>query len=452
MELQQSQVQRLSQQQLHGLELLQLSTLELDDFIRELTMENPLVEPEELTPAPDQDSQNEFLSKLRWLEDNDYQNRFYQHIDREGLDPLANISDGGGLEETLFRFLSRQINRLDLSENTAQVVRYLAACLDDNGYLRISLDELSLASHISVPHLEEGLRILRTLEPAGVGASDLPQCLALQLRRIHNFGPALTIVQDYLEMLAKRHYHGIMEKTGFSMETILAAEKTIQELEPRPGAAFQQAEQIPYILPDIFVEEADGRFFAHSRRKEHAPFHINAYYLNLLESTPDKEVQSYLNGKLRQAEGILFAIDQRESTLQRCAQAIVNHQTEFFRNGPQFLQSLRMADVAGELNLHESTISRAAREKYLQCTWGVYPLSYFFSRSCVAEGGEHSLGGSAARTLLRALIDAEDKAHPLSDQKLSERMAEQNCPISRRTVAKYREELNIPGVSGRKLR
>lgn len=453
MELKQSLTQRLSHQQLQSIELLQLSALELDAYIRELTMENPMVEPEELSSTPERVPEDDLLGKLRWLEDNDYQNRFYQQMGEEELDPMARVSSDGGLEETLFRFLSRQIQRLSLDEDTAQIVRYLSACLDDSGYFRIPLEELSENSGISAARLSEGLRILRSLEPAGVGAESLSQCLELQLRRIQKTGPVLEIVRNYLDLLAKRHYRNIADKLSISVDEVLAAETLIRELEPRPGNVFQRSEEVPYILPDVFVEEEDGRFVARTRQKERPPFRINKYYRSLLEQSEDKEVKDYLTSKLHQAEGVLWAIGQRESTLQRCAQAIVDNQAEFFRHGPQALQPLRMSDVAQALEVHESTISRTVREKYLQCAKGVYPLSYFFSRSCFsANDSGMLLGGTAARALLRALIEKEDKAHPLSDQKLCELMAQENCPISRRTVAKYRDEMNIPGASGRKKR
>ena len=453
MKLLQSQIQRLSLHQLQSIELLQLSTQELEAYIRELSLDNPLVEPEEITPAPESNPEDDLLRKLRWLEDNDYQNRFYQRVEDEELDPLAQVSTEGGLEETLFRFLSRQIHQLRLDESTAQVVRYLAACLDDNGYFRVSLQELSASASIPIAKLEEGLSILRRLEPAGVGAADLSQCLELQLQRIHATGPALDIVRNYLPMLAKRHYRDIASKLNITQEQVLQAEKLIQELEPRPGAVFQRPDQIPYILPDVFVEEnEDGRLIARTRHRERPPFRISGYYRQLLSQSSDKEVKEYLTAKLRQAEGVLSAIDQRESTLQRCAQAIVDHQTAFFRQGPQALLPLRMADVAQELDLHESTISRTVREKYLQCPRGVFPLSYFFSRSATTSGEAPTFGGTAARALLHTLIEREDKRKPLSDQKLCELMAQANCPISRRTVAKYREELNIPGAFARKAR
>lgn len=445
-----SQIQALSQRQLQSVELLQMSTVELEAYIRELALDNPLVEPEDSLPALEAGQENELLRQLRWLEDNDRQNHFYQHVEEDELDPLAQVGTDGGLEETLFRFLSRQIHQLDLDENTAQTVRYLAACLDDNGYFRFSLEELSGNFGVSVSLLERCLSILRSLEPAGVGASNLSECLTLQLERIHETGPALAIVRDYLEPFSKRHYRMIAAQLGVPLEDVQAAEKMIRELEPRPGAVFQRPEQVQYILPDVFVEEEDNRFVARTRRGERPMFHVNGYYRDLLSKSDDREVKAYLVSKLHQAENVLWAIGQRESTLQRCAQAIADRQSEFFRRGPCALLPLRMADVAQELGVHESTISRAVREKYLQCTRGVYPMSYFFSRSVTAEGTGAELGGTAARALLRKLIDGEDKNHPLSDQRLCEQMAQNGCPISRRTVAKYREEMNIPSASGRK--
>lgn len=451
MELIQSQVQRLSQQQLQGVELLQMSAQELESYLRELSQENPVVELEEhFAPAQESPRDEDLLRRLRWLEDNDRQNHYYQHIDEEELDPLVRVSGTGGLEETLVRFISRQLDRLGVEEELDRAVRYLAACLDGGGYLRFSLEELSGQTGIPLSRMKQALALLHSLEPAGVGAADLSQCLELQLLRIGEEGPALAIVRDHLEALAKRHYRAIASALGITVEQVREAEGIIRELEPRPGAVFEQPEQVAYIQPDVFVAEEEGRFVARTRGGERPPFRISAYYRDLLSQSGEQEVREYLTGKLRQAEGVLWAIGQRERTLLRCAQAITERQQDFFRLGPQALVPLRMADVAQELGVHESTVSRSIREKYLQCARGVYPMSYFFSRSATADQSGTAVGGTAARALLKQLLDQEDKSRPLSDQKLSEEMERQGCPISRRTVAKYREEMNIPGASGRK--
>ena len=444
----QSQQQKLSQQQIQSVELLQMSAPELEVYLRELAQENPVVELEEARPEGEGPREAELLGRLSWLEDNDRQNRYYQHMDEEELDPLARVGTAGGLEETLFRFLSRQLYQKDLDEDTAQGVRYLAACLDGDGYLRTPLDELAENLGCSPARAERYLSILRSLEPAGVGAETLSQCLELQLERIHETGPALEIVRHHLEALARRQYKAIADKLGISAEEVRRAERLIRELEPRPGAPFEQPEQVQYILPDLFVEEGEEGLTVRLRGGDRPPFRISGYYRKLLRDTGDQEVRDYLTDKLRQAAGVLQALEQRESTLLRCARVIVRRQAAFFREGPQGLVPLRLSDVAEELELHESTISRAVREKYLQCGRGTYPLHYFFSRSAASQGGP--VGGKAARAQLRRLIDREDKVRPLSDQKLCQAMAELGCPVSRRTVAKYREELGIPGAAGRR--
>lgn len=452
MELIQTQVQQLALHQLQSLELLQLSTLELEAYIRELAMENPLVDPEEPAPLPAAEQTSDIQQKLNWLEANGRQDGHYQPPVEEELDPLARAATTGGLEETLVRFLARQIQRLDLDEDTAQIVSYLAACLDDNGYLRISLRELSDESGVPLAKLEEGKAILQTLEPAGVGAEDLSRCLALQLRRLGKTGPVLDIAGGHLEALARRHYREIAGKLGITVEDVLAAERLIQELEPRPGSIFAQTGSVPYVIADVFVENEEDRLVVRTRQRERPYFRINSYYRSLLTQSEDREVKDYLGAKLHQAERVLSSIGQRETTLQRCAQVIAERQADFFLRGAQVLQPLRIADVAQALELHESTISRAVREKYLQCARGVYPLSYFFTHAATADESGAAVGAMAARALLCQLIDGEDKAHPLSDQKLCERMKEADCPIARRTVAKYREEMNIPSAFDRKRR
>lgn len=446
----QTQVQRLSQQQLQNVQLLQMSSIELASFVQELALSNPMVEPDDIfLPAESRDE--ELLAKYRWLDENDRQNRYYQHIEYDELDPLTLASNNGGLEETLFHFLSRQLQTIPIKERERQIAQMIASCLDEDGYLRIPLTELSQSMGIPEPEMASALAVLQSLEPAGVGATNLPECLALQLIRCKETGPVLEIVQHHLEELAKHHYHSIAAKLNISAEEVQRAVLVIRELNPKPGEIFQQSELSLYILPDIFIEEIDGRFVPYLRNGESPSFHINSYYRELLSRTEDREVREYLLAQLNQAEGVLWAIGQRKNTMLRCAQIIAERQSNFFRNGPQALASLTMVEVAAQMEVHESTISRAVRGKYIQCTRGIYPMHYFFSRAAVAEEGDSIMGGTAAKALLQQLICSEDKHHPLSDQQLSKAMAERDCPISRRTVAKYRQELEIPSAFARRV-
>lgn len=439
--------QKTDRRQLYSAELLRLSTLELESYIRELAQENPLVELEEISSASHTEGEDDRLGRLRWLEDNDRQNWFYQQFTDEELDPLARVGTGGGLEETLVSFLSRQLDRLRLEEERQRLVRYLIYCLDDDGYLRTPLEELASHGAIPLPRLEEARTVLQSLEPAGVGASELSQCLSLQLERIGETGPALIIVREYLEALAEGRDQAIAAELNITPAQVDEARRTIRELDPRPGSVFHRTEQVFYTQPDLAVEEQEGRLTVRSARRNRPPFRMSRYYQKLLEQTEDREVRDYLADKLRQAEDVLWAVEQRGNTILRCAQVVVERQSGFFRLGPEALRPLGMEEVARELGLDESAVSRAVREKYLQCAQGLYPLNWFFSRSAGAGEG---LSGTAAHKLLLRLIDAEDKTEPLSDQQLSEGMAREGCPISRQTVTKYREELGIPSASGRK--
>lgn len=448
MELIQKQTHQMDQRLIQRLEVLQMSAAELRDYLQELSQENPVVDLNEPDAPTDPELADRQLQRLRWLADTDHQNQYYQALGEYENDPIARIGVGGGLEETLPQFIDRQLDRLPLDGGTVRAVRFLASCLDWDGYLRLPLDELARSSGMPSELLEHGLKVLRTLEPAGIGAESLSQCLELQLQRAGVEGPALAIVRDHLESLARCRYRAIADCLKVPLEEVLLAQKAIRDLDPRPGAVFERQEQTPYVYPDVFVEEQDGHFVVRVGRGERPAFQINGYYRELLANSRQPEVREYLHKKVQAAQDILQAISQREDTLRRCAQVIVDQQEAFFRMGEQALRPLRMADVADMVGVHESTVSRAVREKYLQCHWGVYPLSWFFSRKAAGE----DVGGAAARVMLRELIDGEDKRRPLSDQKLCEEMARLGCPISRRTVAKYRDELNIPGTSGRRDR
>lgn len=452
MELSLTLKQQLSQQQLQSIEILQLSTLELEQYLQHLAEENPVVDIEcgdEPEFAPNTE---DALRRMKWLEDSDDQNRYYIRTERDTLDPFYQVGSAGGLEETLSSFLRRQLHRLHLGPSMHELVDYLIFCLDDDGYFRIPLAEL--ASELKVPlfRLASALNLLRSLEPAGVGAESLSQCLELQLTRAKYSGPALDIVREHLDSLARHHYREIAGKLSIPVEQVHAARQVIQSLEPRPGFLFSAEEQIPYVQPDLYVIETDGRLTAYPRQDHSNSFHINGYYRDLYAECTDTETREYLSEKLRQAEQVLGALQRRTSTIQRCAQAVVDHQQAFFRHGPKALRPLLMTDVAQELDLHESTISRTIREKYLQCAHGVFPLRYFFVNSAVTAPEEvQAASATAAKILLQTVIAQEDKAHPLSDQKIAEQMEKLGCPISRRTVSKYREELNIPSTFGRKI-
>lgn len=435
------QVQRLSPQMIQSMEILQMGTQELQEYVEKTMLENPVLESE---GRREREKDAELLRRLEWLNANDNQNRWYHRDD--AVDWMSNVADTGG--ESLYDHLRSQLDLRRLPPPLRQAVECVLTGLSANGYLEESTDELAARCGQPAQVVAQAESLVRGLEPAGVGARTLSECLALQLEREGEDGLALTIVQNYLEDMARSHYHRISRETGASREDIQQACGIIRTLEPRPGGAFSSGESPRYIVPDIVVTESGGNLGVTLSDQTLPELRVSSYYQQLLQDTEDPQVRDYLTDKIRQACWVVKGVEQRHSTLLNCALVIVRRQEGFFL-GDGSLQPMALADVAGELKIHESTVSRAVKEKYLQCARGLYPLSSFFSRALPAGGGE-GVSPQRAKAAIRALIDGEDKRRPLSDQKLCDLLAEQELVLSRRTVAKYRDEMGIPSTAGRK--
>lgn len=436
------QVQKLSPQMIQSMEILQMGMLELQAHVEQTLLENPALE---LESEESREEQPELLRKMEWLAANDRQNRWYYQEDaRDLMDLVADPT-----EESLYDHLRLQLDMDHLPDELRRAVECVMAGLNRAGYLEESREELCARCGQSAQVLEQAENLVQGLEPAGVGARSLSQCLAIQLERKGQNGLALTIVRYYLEDMARNHYNRIAKETGETREKIQQACRQIRALEPRPGAPFAPRENPGYITADLFVTEENGCLTVTAGDRYLPVLRVSRYYQELLKNTDDAEVESYLTEKVRQANWLVKSIDQRRSTLQSCAELIVARQEEFFRFGAGHLRPMTLSDIAAEMGVHESTISRAVKGKYLQCSQGLFPLSYFFSRALQSNDGD-AVSPECAKSAIRALISQENKRRPLSDQKLCELLDEQGVQLSRRTVAKYRDELGIPSTSGRR--
>ena len=447
--LTQKQIQTLSPQMMQSMEILQMGSQELLEYIEEAVQENPVLEPEEQYDRADESDQ--LRRKLEWLESTDPQNRYYHQQDTEEQDDrLGNYGTMEDREDNLYYYVLSQLKTLDLPPEVMAVGAFLVESLNGNGWLDESLEELAADSGYPKELLEQGLAAVQSLEPAGVGARDLSECLRLQLvRRTPVDEVAVRIVESQLDALSKSRYGLIARELKVSQEEVRAACEHIRALNPRPGTGFAARENLTYINPDIIVVSFPDHFELLTNDYYFPSLGISGYYTRLLKESDDRQVKDYLTGKVKQAKWMVHAIEQRRSTLMSCAGCILELQEAFFRQGPGHLVPMSLADVAERIGVHESTVSRAVKDKYIQCSMGVYPLSYFFSRS-LGNTGEDAASPDAAKALLKKLIAGEDKKKPLSDQKLCEQMSAQGCPLSRRTVAKYRDELHIPSTTGRK--
>ena len=450
--LTQKQTQTLSPQMMQSMEILQMGSQELLEYIEEAVQENPVLEPQE-----NYDKQDEFSvlrRKLEWLESTDPQNRYYHQQDTEEEDnPLKNYGTVEDEDENLYYYVLSQLRVLELDPQVMEAGVFLVESLNQNGWLDEPLEDLAADCGQPLTVMERALSAIQSLEPAGVGARNLAECLKLQLvRRTPVDQLAVRIVEDYLDALSKSRYGLIARELKVGTEEVRASCDRIRALNPRPGTGFAARENLTYINPDIIVVSFPDHFELLSNDYYFPTLHISGYYSRLMKESDDAQVKDYLTDKMRQAKWMVKAIEQRRSTLMACAECILERQETFFRKGPGHLVPLSLADVAGRIGVHESTVSRAVKDKYIQCSMGVYPLSYFFSRSLGTHsaGGEETASPDAAKALLKKLIAGEDRKKPLSDQKLCQLMTEQGCPLSRRTVAKYRDELHIPSTAGRK--
>ena len=319
--------------------------------------------------------------------------------------------------------------------------------MDEDGYLQPEdLDSLG-ELHLPESLISEAVTELQSLDPPGVGARSLSECLVLQLQRAGADALAVSIASRFLTDLGRRHYGCIAKSLGVSVEAVQAAEKVIAALEPHPGRAFQSADTAPvYIQPDVFIVELDGVWKVVLNDYYLPKLSLSNYYMNLLKESDETETRTYLREKLRQAKWLLNSLERRGATLRQCAEVILQAQQPFFTGESLELAPMQITALASELGVHPSTISRTARGKYLQCRQGTYPLRYFFNLAV----GDDGLSRQAVKQKLLELVRQENPQHPLSDQKLMEQLNALGAQVARRTVAKYRMELGLGSSSARR--
>ena len=426
---------KLTPQLLQSMQVLQMNSQELLDYLGKISEENPLIEQEESSAL--RGAYEELRQKASWIDAGLHGTTFAHE---EGTMPERGAVDRE--TESLSAFLCDQLDRKRLPKPLLALSKYLAELVDEDGWLE--QEDLTELLDMRIPQalIDQALEALQSLDPAGVGARDLPECLVLQLKRQGAGEAVLEIASHFLT----EHYGAISRATGLTTEEIQAAEKVISALDPHPGQAFQAAEPTVYVRPDVFIVELDGELQVVLNDYYLPHVSISGYYTRLLKESDEKETKAYLQQKMQQAKWLLNSLERRGSTLRLCAEAILEAQRPFFAGETAELAPMKLTSLAEQLGVHPSTISRTARGKYLQCRQGTYPLRYFFSRAI----GDQGPSQQAVKRKLLELVKSEDPKHPLSDQKLLELLAEQNIHLARRTVAKYRMELGLGSSTARK--
>ncbi len=475
---------KLAPHMIQSMEILQLPLLALQERIEQELNSNPVLEleederPEEGSP-PEESSPDDNIGEKTLVVDTDnnkagdferldsMEDEFKDAIDQSGpyrirrddgdeKDPkLEAIKNVAAPPQSLHDYLTEQWLLIDAEEPVKKAGSAIIDYIDDRGYLSVPLEQLYNKDRkdFAPEHLAQALPLVQQLDPPGVGARDLRECLLIQLAQSSD-SPSFEyrLIADHMEALLENRLPEIAKKMDCSVERINEAIGRLRKLDISPGLQVGRNESIP-ITPDVIVESRDGSGELTVRLADSSlpSLRLNPFYTRMAEDHQTIDTtRKFLQNNIRSAHWIIEAIEQRKHTLLNVAQTIVRHQRDFFEQGPLHLRPLPMATVAQEVGVHIATVSRAVSGKYLQCAWGILPLRKFFSGGTEDTAGQaHSW--EAIRTQLQQIIDGEDKAKPLSDEQIKKKLAEAGIPnLARRTVAKYRKLMNIPTAKFRK--
>lgn len=354
-------------------------------------------------------------------------------------------------EPSLQEVLLEQLRFADIDDKTRRLAELVIGSIDDSGYMRSILEDLATVGGVSVEEMRKALKLVQSFDPPGIGASDLKECLLLQLeRRGEGRSPLAKLVREHLDDVAANKLPKVAKEMGITMEELRALLDDLKKLTPYPGSALAPNKPF-YIVPEVSIVENDDDELAVRSETDHLPkLKISQYYLKLLEDpTVSKETKDYIKGKLSNSKALIKSISQRQSTIARIAEVILDEQHDFFTKGVDHLKPLTMQQVADKLGIHETTVSRAIANKYIDTPRGLLPFKYFFSTGYQSSDGEE-ISSRGVMEKIKEMIAREDSSKPLSDLKIAEELKKEGLSVARRTVAKYREAMGIPSSHLRK--
>ncbi len=484
--LQQKLLQKLSPQQIQFIKLLQVPTVSLDTRIKEELEENPALEDLSLTNMtepeeqyPDRDPDDDYSSSEE--HDNEYDefniddylqednvNEYGSRYDQNGDDEEERKEMPIAIQSSFFENLQSQLDLVPLSDKDFRIGQQIIGSLDDDGYLRrpiMSLtDDLAFSQNVMAEdeEVEEMLKVIQSFEPPGVGARSLQECLLIQLRRKDVNDPiikkAILVVEHYLEEFTRKHYDKLEKALNMNSMELRGVVNEILKLNPKPGDSNEVSTKQHQVIPDFHISNNDGVLILTLNAKNAPELRVSRSYQEMFEhydkaSQRDKKMKEavqFVKQKLDSAKWFIDAIKQRQQTLLKTMNAIMQYQYEFFLTGDEKnLRPMILKDSADRIGMDISTVSRVANSKYVQTEHGTYLLKSFFSEAIQTESGEE-VSNKEVKKILEECIGGEDKRHPLADEKLTEILKERGYNIARRTVAKYREQMNIPVARLRK--
>lgn len=470
-----------------AIKILQVSRAELEQLVEEELEENPVLEEgvseereaaateDEEAPRTEERLDNTGQTDEEWAEtpqrettnelepDNglnavDWEDYFRNHQnDRHDVAAPRDYDDEkrASFENTLVRAQSLtdhllwQLQMNDLDEEEQSVTAMLIGNMDDDGYIQLPIEEIAFQSGKEFETVERALKRIQELDPPGVGARDLRECLRLQLRARGAEGSlADRIAADHLPMLEGKRFDKIAKDLGVAVEEVATAANAIATLEPKPGRNFGEGD-VRYITPDVFVHKVGDEYVVTLNEDGLPRLRVSSYYRQVLEGAGGSEARKYVQDKMKSALWLIKSIQQRQNTLFKVTTSIVKFQRAFLDRGIAHLRPLVLKDVALDIEMHESTVSRATANKYVHTPQGIFELKFFFTSS-ISTGSGEDVSSESVKDRIKAIVTAEDAKHPLSDQHIAEMLDKEGVKVARRTVAKYREMMNILPSSKRR--
>lgn len=456
LKLTQEQKLIMTQQMQLSIKLLQMSTSDLREYIEKEFLENPVLETQYETGDYNKKEQDRLQYKelIKYLEFDNYGSQSYGDYDEESISPFTFISNPKSLKECLLE----QIIDLPIDEYLRSICSYMIESLDNRGYLDISDEEIEEELRCGKENIDRALILLHNLEPAGIGARDIKECLILQLKRLGKYNEILdSIINNHLEDLADNKYQVIGKAIGITAKEAQNFGDLIKTLEPKPSRGFYTGENMKFIIPDAEIRKIDGQFFIIMNDKVLPKLSVNSMYNEILKDNDDEDAVKYIEEKIGRALFLVKSIDNRKNTLYKVLEKILERQIKYFEKGKNFLVPMTLKEIAEDIKMHESTVSRAIREKYILTSFGTIRIKDLFTTGIQSNQYNTDRGYKIEdisviniKNSIEELIKKEDKAKPLSDQLICEKLNNTGMNISRRTVAKYREEMGIKSSSKRK--
>jgi RNA polymerase sigma-54 factor len=451
-----------------AIKLLPMSTLELSDLLNQEVVENPMLEevqsdeqqpPDGVTSDKTETGEDAASPKSDNWDDGDYAYFFGDYLDdgyrprtQQEVKELPPIENTLSTTASLADHLRWQLSLQSENDPTRDIGDAIIGNLDDDGYLVASVDEIAAMGGWPAEQVEAELRMVQAFDPIGVAARDLQECLWLQLRHLgQEETPAGKIVTDYLRLLQNHQVPEIAKKLGMTIDDLKPHIELIRHLDPKPGSRYNRNAS-PYVIPDVYVVKIEDQYVAMLNEEGLPQLRISPVYRRLLDKNAENsaETRAYVKDKFRSALWLIKSVEQRQKTIHKVATSIITFQKDFLDRGVEHLRPLVLRDVANDIGMHESTVSRVVTNKYMHTPQGVFELKYFFHSGISSSYGEN-VSSVTIKQRIRNIIGAEDARKPLSDSRIVSMLQQEGLILARRTIAKYREELKIPTSNQRKM-